>query len=374
MRFVIDARLNAYRRGGIPTYTRALLGALAAAAPADQFMVLQHRDHLRPLAIAPNVTRRTAYTPPHHRLEPLTLTAELLATRPSVVHFPDFIAPRVRPFPAVVTIHDLAFLRFPEILTDDARAFYRQVGASAARAQGIIAVSQATRNDISELLNIAPERIDVVYEAAAPLFAPLDLLPAETRTIDNHLIEVDSFLLFVSTIEPRKNLPLLLQALRICLDRRPAAEYRLLVVGARGWRDDAVFQLVNQLNLGEHVTFLGAVSSQDLRWLYSACRVYVNPSRYEGFGLPLLEAMACGAACLAADTTSLPEVGGTAARYLPVDDAGAWADAIAELWDDEPARGELGRLGRARAQEFTWSRAARETLAVYRRAVQRKSA
>jgi len=130
--------------------------------------------------------------------------------------------------------------------------------------------------------------------------------------------------LFVSTLEPRKNLPTLLQALRICIDRRPEAGYRLVIVGRRGWRDDAIFQAARDLKLADHVLFTGGVGQYDLRWLYNACRLYINPSLYEGFGLPLLEAMACGAPCLAAATSSLPEIGGEAAIYVPPLEAEQW--------------------------------------------------
>src|SRR6476660_7728287 len=116
MRIAIDARLNAYRRGGIPEYPRQFLTALAEVGREDQFISLQHRDHLRPLAVAPNVDRRTVWTPPHHRFEQWTLPLEALLAWPDVLHCPDFIAPVRRPYPAVVTIHDLAVMHSPEIL------------------------------------------------------------------------------------------------------------------------------------------------------------------------------------------------------------------------------------------------------------------
>ena len=122
-----------------------------------------------------------------------------------------------------------------------------------------------------------------------------------------------------------------------------------MIVGRRGWRDDAIFQTARDLKLADHVLFTGNVGQYDLRWLYNACRLYINPSLYEGFGLPLLEAMACGAACLAAATSSLPEIGGEAAIYVPPLEAEQWADEIMALWDDEDRRAELGRMGVARA-------------------------
>ncbi|HJZ49694.1 MAG TPA: glycosyltransferase family 1 protein, partial [Roseiflexaceae bacterium] len=317
MRIAIDARLNAYRQGGIPQYTRQLMTALADVAAEDQIVSFQHRDQLRPLAIAPNVVRRTALTPPHHRFEQWTLPLEVLLARPDVLHCPDFIAPTRRFCPAVVTIHDLAFMHYPEILDAAGRAYYGQVTANAPRADAIIAVSEATRQDIAQFLDIPIEQIDVIYEAAAPLYTQIELREGEARVLNSTPVASGTFMLFVSTLEPRKNLPTLLQALRICIDRRPDAGYRLVIVGRRGWRDEAIFQTARDLKLADHVLFTGGIGQYDLRWLYNACRMYINPSLYEGFGLPLLEAMACGAPCLAAATSSLPEIGGDAAIYVP---------------------------------------------------------
>lgn len=367
MRIAIDARLNAYRQGGIPQYTRQLVAAMAELAHETQIVTLQHREHQRPLTLAPNVKRHTIMTPPHHRYEQWTLPLEVVPIRPHVLHCPDFIAPRRRLWPAVVTIHDLTFLRYPEILDDQARAFYSRVKESATHAEGVIAVSESTRQDIAQFLDIAPEQIDVVYEAAASLFYPIDLRADEVRVLNGTPVSAGSFMLFVSTLEPRKNLPTLFQALRICIDRRPDRAYRLVVAGARGWRDDAIYSSLRDNRVEDHVTFAGKVGDYDLRWLYNACRLYINPSLYEGFGLPLLEAMACGAACLASAASSLPEIGGDAALYVSPLEAEEWANAIETLWEDEERRSELGRRGKQRAQQFSWARAARETLAIYQR-------
>jgi glycosyltransferase involved in cell wall biosynthesis len=363
----IDARLNAYRRGGIPQYTRQLLTALAALSPADSFVALQHPEHLRPIVVAPNVRRRTIYTPPHHRLEQVTLPVELLPLRLSLLHSPDFIPPLRRPCPAVTTIHDLAFMRYPEILDDAARRYYSQARQAVHGAEGVIAVSQATRNDIVELLDLDPARVDVIYEAAAPAFQPRQLEAHEEREVNGRLLRAGDFILFVSTLEPRKNLPMLLQALRISLDRSPKTPYRLVVVGARGWRYDAIFATVATLRLAPHVDFLDSVTQSDLIWLYNACRIFAMPSIYEGFGLPLLEAMACGAPALASDVSSLPEIAGDGARLLPPDDPDAWAGAIHALWKDDQLRAQLAHAALARAATFSWQQAARETLALYRR-------
>jgi glycosyltransferase involved in cell wall biosynthesis len=371
MRIALDARLNAYRGGGIPNYTRQLLTAMAALAPDDEFIALQHRRQLRPLVLAPNVRRVGLFTPPHNRFEQLALPLELLPHRPQLLHCPDFIAPRMRLCPAVVTIHDLAFIHYPAILDDDARRYYGQVRAAAHHADALIAVSQSTHDDIVAQLGVPPERITVIYEAAAPIFQPLALEAGQTRSIGGHELSAGSFLLFVSTLEPRKNLPTLLQALAICRERLPSAHVRLAVAGARGWHENTIFKIVKELKLEEAVLFLGRVETEELRWLYNACRIYINPSLYEGFGLPVLEALACGAPTLIAATSSLPEIAGDAAIAVPPLASDAWADAILALWHDEQRRSKLAQLGPAQAGRFSWQRAARETLALYRRVAER---
>lgn len=367
MRIGIDARLNAYRGGGIPEYTRQLLTALAALTDQDEFVALQHHRHAQPLVTAPHVRRATMFTPPHHRLEQWSLPVELLPLRLDVLHCPDFVAPRRRPCAAVVTIHDLGFLRYPEILDAAAQRYYAQVRDSVRHADAVIAVSEATRRDISRLLGLPVERIDRVYEAAAPLFGPQPVAPDAYRTINQQPIRAGTFALFVSTLEPRKNLPTLLRALRICLDRRPDVPYRLVVAGGRGWRDEIIFTTIRDLHLADVVMLLGNVSPEDLCWLYNACVVYANPSLYEGFGLPVLEALACGAPTLVADTSSLPEVAGEAALILPPEDAAAWAEALERIWHAEEERHALARRGPAQAARFSWQQTARETLAIYRR-------
>jgi len=267
----------------------------------------------------------------------------------------------------VITIHDLAFLHFPEILDREARRFYGQIRTAAHNAEAVIAVSEATRSDSIQLLDLPPSRITVIYEAADPAFAPLAGARQEQRTIDGQPLCGDQFLLFVSTIEPRKNLETLLRALRLCLDRRPQEGYQLVVAGRPGWLAEPIYALMRELKLGDALVLLGAVGHDDLRWLYSACRLYLNPSRYEGFGLPLLEALACGAPALIADNSSLPEVAACAAVCIPTHDVEAWADTIAAFWSDSAARDELGRRGPPRAAQFSWARAAHETLTLYRR-------
>lgn len=368
MNIAIDNRLASYRIGGVPQYTQQLITAMARSAEADdRFTLIDHRKPLRGSTVfGTNIAHRRVWTPPHNRWEQTLLPLELWNIRADVIHFPDFIPLFRLRAPTVITIHDLAFLRYPQILDAEAGRYYGQIGRAVERADAIIAVSDSTRRDIVELLKVPEERVAVVHEAAAPHFQPIDPAADPARKINDHLLHKNTFALFVGTLEPRKNLPVLLHALRVLLDRGGEPP-RLVVAGPRGWLDDPIFKLVQTLRLEDDVQLIGSVDARDLVWLYNACRVYLHPELYSGFGLPVLEAMQCGAPVLVADTSSLPEVAGGAAHLLPPNDVEAWAAAWRAIWDDAMLREQLRSAGRARAAQFSWSRAARETLEIYRR-------
>lgn len=368
MHIAIDNRLSAYRIGGIPSYTRQLSAALAQIATDERLTLIEHRrPHER--IDAPGVRERRVWTPPHHRWEQVALPLELWNLRADVLHFPDFIPLFARRTPSVITVHDLAFMRYPEILDRNARRYYSQIRRAVRRADAIIAVSESTRRDLAEFLAVDPARVDVVAEAAADAFRVLPLPPDAERAIGGESLSVGRFALFVGTLEPRKNLPTLLRALHLLRQqgRHHGDQPLLVVAGPRGWLDDDVFALVNELRLGDAVRFVGGVNQAELVWLYNACRVYLHPELYSGFGLPILEAMQCGAPVIAADVASLPEVVGDAGLLLPPHDVDAWTAAWRALWHDAAQRERLRAAGLQQARRFSWRTAAEQTLAIYRR-------
>ena len=367
LRVAVDARLNAYRVGGIPQYTAQLVAALAALAPADRIVVLEHRNATRPVASAPNILRRRLWTPPHNRWEQWSLPIELRTVAADLLHCPDFIPPFRRRMPAVITVHDLAFLHFPEILDDDAKRYYGQIGRAVRDADAIIAVSAATANDLHNLLAVLPERVTVVPEAAASHFKPVELEPGTIKEINGVPLLAGSFALFAGTIEPRKNLPTLLRALAQYRAEAGDTTPELVIAGPRGWLDGPVFELMRDLKLDDRVRLVGGVESEQLLWLYNACCFYVQPELYSGFGLSVLEAMQCGAPVAVADAAALPELVGDAGLLLPATDVESWTDALRRLWNDPELRADLRARGMARAGAYTWERAARETRAVYQK-------
>ena len=370
LRIAVDARLYDYQQAGIATYTRALLGEMPALAPDVEFVVLRSRRARGRLAVAPNLTERRLLTPPHHRWEQVSLPAETAVIGPHLVHSPDFVPCFRRAWRAVVTVHDLAFLKFPEVMTPESHRYYGQVGRGCRSADLVVVVSNNTARDVVELLQVPAEKIRVIYEAANPLYHPLQDDRAMAALRARHGVR-PGYLLFVSTIEPRKNLATVLQALAR-LHRAGAERLRglqLVVVGRPGWLYESTFRLVADLGLDGCVRFLGGATPEDLLLLYNGAAALVYPSLYEGFGLPPLEAMACGTPVLCADVASLPEVVGDAGSLLPPQAVEDWAAAIARVIQDEGLRLTLSQRGLARARQFSWRRAAQQTLAVYREAL-----
>lgn len=380
MRIGIDARMVAYRQSGIARYTTSLLTALQRDHAEHDVIPLTARRGSRGAGSRVLHRQRTLYTPPHHRLEPLSLAIELAALRLDIYHGTDFAVPQVWGTSAtVVTVHDLYFLRDPEVLDRPSSHYYLRAIRTLSRASAIIAVSEQTRRDLLDFTPVDRDRVNVIYEAAAPQYRPFAaaqlaaarvsvaarLPPAAQRLIAG---DTGPYLLFVGTIEPRKNLLMLLQAYAQYRQRAGAGAATLVLAGAAGWRDGGETAEISRLQARGELIWLGAVEEDLLPVLYNGASAVVLPSRYEGFGLTALEALACGVPVLASDVASLPEVVGDAGLLLPVDDPTAWAAALDEVMSNVDLRRRLRDAGPRRAARFSWSRAANETMEVYRRA------
>jgi glycosyltransferase involved in cell wall biosynthesis len=235
----------------------------------------------------------------------------------------------------------------------------------------VIAVSEATKRDIVRLTGTPENKITVIYEAADSLYTPIHDPQALGRVhAQYHLPE--RFILFVGTIEPRKNLPTLVRAYHGLVEKYKS-DADLAIVGRRGWLYDDVYNLVEQLGLQDRVHFLGRVPTLDLLYLYNASRMLVLPSYYEGFGLPPLEAMACGVPVIVSDTSVMPEVVGDAALRVAHEDVEGFTVAMWRLLTDNDLREDMIAKGAKRVKCFSWERAARETLQVYAKVAERRT-
>ncbi len=364
MRIGIDARIIAYRRGGITNYIRHLLPALTALDPDTEYRVLRHRRDRTRGEAGPNVRRVTVWTPCHHRWEKWALGIEIAPLRLDLLHSPDFIPPAFGAWHFVITVHDLNFLYYPHFLTAESRRYYNdQIGWAVAHADHILAVSEATRADLIRLLGVSPEKVTTVYEGVSPAFCPLP--SDETQKTLHRYGLTPGYLLFVGTLEPRKNLPGLLTAYRILLDRGETRE-PLVVVGGKGWLYEEIYKRVATLYLENHVRFIHDVPDEDLPAFYNGAALLAMPSFYEGFGLPALEAQACGTPVVISDRGSLPEVAGAAAVIVNPDSPEDIAAGIARVLGDPSLQAALRSAGPTWAARFTWEQTARGVLAVYR--------
>jgi alpha-1,3-rhamnosyl/mannosyltransferase len=362
-------------RSGIGEYTYQLVRALARVAPANQHVVF-YPCRLRTLSTAeppefpePNVrvlaeSRWAHLVVRARRRLGLEVAMEQYVGAVDVYHAPNYIfTQRVRCARRVVTIHDMTVMLFPEW---HPRARVREMVPGLARtlevADHILADSEATKQDIVKCLSVAAARITVAPLAADAAFRPLPL--ADTaRALRAFGLEPGAYLLFMGTLEPRKNLNRLLDAVERC-DGRVGP---LVLAGAQGWGGNGLRDRIERLERHRRVRYLGYVPAEVRPALMSGARAFLYPSLYEGFGLPPLEAMACGAPVLTSAVSSLPEVVGDAAVLVDPYDVDALAAGMTRLWEDDGLRADLRQRGLAQAARFSWERTARLTLAAYER-------
>jgi glycosyltransferase involved in cell wall biosynthesis len=283
-----------------------------------------------------------------------------------LLHLPAGLGPITGSFPAVVTVHDVMPIRFPEMF----RPWYRRYAGVvmprlARRARGVVTGSNAAKAEIVEWFQIRPELVTVIPYGVDAVFRPLDSDDPQAADVRHRYDLPRDFVLAVGAIAPRKNLPRLLEAVRRVRSQTGASTLTLVHTGPEGWRPEEVTRAVRELGLGEVVRFLGYVPVEDLRVLYGLARMLAYPSLWEGFGLPVIEAMACACPVVTSNLSSLPEVAGEAAVLVDPRSTEDLARGIAAVWCDEGLRGTLIARGLARAGHFTWARAARATAAVY---------
>jgi glycosyltransferase involved in cell wall biosynthesis len=263
----------------------------------------------------------------------------------------------------VVSIHDLSILLHGDKHEEkSARRARRRLPVMARSSSMIICAARSIKREICEHLGVEPEKVRVIPDAPRRIFRPL--APEQTIETRRRLGVEDQFILSVGTIEPRKNLLNLVRAFEEIL-RRTQLRPQLVIVGREGWLTAELYAFIERAGLKERLLFAGYVSEDELRALYSSCRVCVYPSVYEGFGLPPLEAMACGAPVVASNIDVIQETVGDAARLVPPTDVRLLADAITELLVDEEERRRLSSEGLKRAAQFTWEETARLTWEVY---------
>jgi glycosyltransferase involved in cell wall biosynthesis len=355
-----------YRGAGINWYIHNLLLNLALADQENQYTVFLGDRRFPP---NPGLTLRTSWLPTTHPLvrigwEQLVQPFVLWQEKIDLLHSLAFVTPLVSPCPSVITIYDLSFLVFPQGFKYSKRLYLSLLTRlSAGKARRIITISESTKRDTVRLLGVSSEKVDVIYCGVDKAFCPLPERKVASFRQKRGLPE--RIILFVGTIEPRKNVARLVEA----YSRLRDGQVKLVIGGARGWLYEEIFARVEELELTGDVLFPGYIPSNELPLWYNAAELFVYPSLYEGFGLPPLEAMACGTPVITSNVSSLPEVVGEAGLTVDPMDSERLAETMNQVLSDEVLRQSMRERGLARAGCFSWAKAARETVGVYQRAL-----
>jgi len=365
MKVGIDAYPAFFQAGGIARYARALINAITREQDLVLFFNrfrerrttwkpdnddLSIRQWVFPRRLVNGLWNQLGWPPIERWCGPIDL-----------FHGLHFVLPPVRKALRVLTVHDLTFLKYPDYFSDrrlNERGYRQELPRALERADRVIAVSTQTRDDLVQLMHFPPERIRVIYEGVDPVFfMPVD--PHQAALVQQqHGLKTPYIVFLVGTPEPRKNLDRALSAVK-----KADPYIQLALVGPT----EKLQQLISAEN--RNVVFTGSISDHHLAALLSDAAVSIYPSLYEGFGLPVLESMACGAPVITSDRGSLPEVAGEAALIVDPENISRITDAIVNVLQDESLRHRLAERGKARAACFTWEKTAKETLTLYREMV-----
>jgi glycosyltransferase involved in cell wall biosynthesis len=370
MRIVFDATTLRHTANGVNNHIHHTLTTLLRIDRDNEYLVVLPSDTPeRGLErLGARVTIRTIRPRVRALWIQTALPALLREWRADVLHAPCYLAPVTTRVPTVVTVHDMASFLFPEKFVLAHRIVYGTlVPLSIRRAAAIITVSNFTRMELRRLTDVPEERVFVVYNAADAVFSPSSngVDPAAVRA--RYGIP-ERYLLFVGVLEPRKNVIGLLESFAAVRDRIP---HSLVLAGRSGWQTRAVFAAIERLRLHDRVVRTDYVPPADLVVIYRHADGFVYPSFYEGFGMPVLEAMSCGVPVITSNRSALPEVTGDAAVLVAPEDRRALGEAMVRVVSDGRLRDDLRLRGLARARAFSWEESARATLDVYRAAAAR---
>lgn len=369
MRIAFDGTTLTPGRTGVGYYTEHLLQHLAreVATTGDEIVVVSNKPIDTQVPLPPHVRVHEGHRfPIRIGWMQMRAASALGAVQADVAHFTNGMIPMASPVATVVTVHDMSLRLYPHCHPIRRRLLNRPLMQVAIRtASAIVTVSHSARRDLLNLHGVSPDRVLVVHEAASPAFAPISDR-ARLDSVRARYALPERFILYVGTIEPRKNLMRLMSAFADA--RRAGITQQLVCVGPYGWASRDLSGHIERLGIQDAVRFTGYVPFDDLPAIYNLGDFFVFPSLYEGFGLPVVEAMASGLPVLTSNTSSLGEIAGDAAETIDPTDTDALASAMRRLATDRDLRRERSQLGLQRARSFSWTQTAREMLAVYQRA------
>lgn len=359
MKIAIDIQTTLGRKTGFGFYVSNLVNNLKKVDQKNEYVFIRPRD------------TQDFSTPQRLIWDQITFPKLARQAKVNLTHQPCFSTPIIHSGKVVVTIHDLISVFFGHNIPFWSRQFFgRWMPFTYRFADHLIAVSEHTKKDAIKVLKIPATKITVIHEAADAKYRHIQEKGVLEQVRKKYQLGLDPFILHVGTLEPRKNLLLLVRA--FALAKEKIGPTKLVITGKKGWYYEGIFKLVNELKLQNEVIFTGYVEDDDIPPLYNAADLFAFPSLYEGFGLPPLEAMACGTPVISSNTSSMPEVVGEAGILLAPENEAIWAKVLADLINDPPKRQAMRQAGLERAKLFSWEKCAKETAAVYEKVMGEK--
>lgn len=367
-RITIDYTPAYEQGGGIGRYVRELVAALALIDSENSYDLFVSGASQSPFLVGKNFRWKLTRVTPEwlarlwYRLS-LPLPVEVFVGETSLFHATDFVLPpTLSCTKTVLTVHDLSFVRVPETASPRLRAYLgKVVPLSVGRADHVLSDSQATKDDIVDIYGVEPSKITVLLSGVDSRFVPVSFFPLTMRS--KYGIGDHPYLFTIGTVQPRKNYSRLIRALAILRDK--GFDLILVIAGGKGWLEDEMYRTLQETRMHDYVKLIGYADEADIPVLYSFAACLVFPSLYEGFGLPVLEAMACGTPVITSNVSSLPEVGGDAVRLIDPLNLDELVYAIEQVLTSEDLRQDMIQRGLKRAKSFTWERSARQLRNVY---------
>jgi len=379
MRIGIDANWAVYEKAGIGKYSENLIRNLLQEDKKNEYVLFfnffknkkKHQSEIKNITTGAKAKVSVKFIPIPGKVKEFLFQTKF----PAQKIFPDDIdlyfspyfsgIPRVGWKKMVVTIHDLAFLKFPDHRGKNISNFYlRKTKQAIESCQKVIAVSESTKNDLIKILKVDPEKIVVIYEGKDENFRLIKEKDKINKVVRKYLPKLQEFILSVGTLEPRKNLVKLIRAYSM-LPYVIQKKYKLVLAGGEGWNNSDIQKEIKELNLEEKIIKLGYVKQSDLPALYNAATVFVYPSLYEGFGLPPLEAMSCGTPVITSNTSSLPEVVGSAAKLINSKSEKEITEELKNVLTSRKIQLEMKIKGIEQAKKFSWKKSAKETIDLF---------
>jgi glycosyltransferase involved in cell wall biosynthesis len=354
---------SGYRRAGIHQYIAQLLRHLPRLNGRTEYLIYTQDNNAIPRRAGNRIIPSSL--PTEKRLfrilwEQSAWPIQAARVGVDLLHSMAFVTPILTRIPTIVTVYDLSFVHFPEKFPTSQRLYLQtQTARSVKQAQRVITISEATRKDLYRHFNVPLEKIDVIFPGVEPHYQQLPQESLNTFRDEKNLHK--PFILHVGTLQPRKNIPVLLEALAALKNQ----DIELILAGGKGWLYDQIFSQIKDLGLADQVRFTGYVRDEELPFWYNAAKVLVFPSVYEGFGMPIIEAMACGTPVIAAHTSSIPEAGGEAALYFEPHDVEKLTQQLAEIFENDDLLHNMRQSGFMQSRKFSWERAGSETVRIY---------